>query len=159
MEVTKEKIERSESRVLLNKNTSWLSESGAWTFYITLVLLSYCTVCTFVDTGLAWTYTHLAHAVVTYYLLHWNKGSPFQEDQGKYDNLTFWEQLDDGVQYSSNRKFLTAVPVVLFILASHSTDYAHQPLALNLLAVILLVIAKLPVMHKVRVLGINGGYV
>jgi len=79
--------------------------------------------------------------------------------QGKYDNLTFWEQLDDGVQYSSNRKFLTAVPVVLFILASHSTDYAHQPLALNLLAVILLVIAKLPVMHKVRVLGINGGYV
>ena len=43
--------------------------------------------------------------------------------QGKYDGMTFWEQLDDGVQNTSNRKFLTLVPVVLFLLATHGTDY------------------------------------
>ena len=37
--------------------------------------------------------------------------------------MTFWEQLDDGVQNTSNRKFLTLVPVVLFLLATHGTDY------------------------------------
>jgi len=144
--------------VQLNKNTSWLSGEGAWAFYILLLVLAYLTVCTFVDAGLAWTYTHLAHSAVTFYFFHLSKGSPFPEDQGKYDNLTFWEQLDDGLQYSSNRKFLTVVPVVLFILASHSTDYAHQPLLLNLLAVCILVVAKLPVMHKVRIFGWNSGY-
>ena len=43
--------------------------------------------------------------------------------QGKYDGMTFWEQLDDGVQNTNNRKFLTLVPVVLFLLATHGTDY------------------------------------
>ena len=83
---------------------------------------------------------------------------PRQCLQGKYDNLTFWEQLDDGLQYSRTRKFLTAVPVVLFLLASHSADYARHHLALNLIAVLVLVIAKLPVMDRVRILGINSGY-
>mmetsp|Transcript_25928 Transcript_25928/g.65382 ORF Transcript_25928/g.65382 Transcript_25928/m.65382 type:complete len:159 (+) Transcript_25928:307-783(+) len=149
---------RAESRVMLNKNTNWLSGEGAWAFYIFLVVCAYLTVCTFVGAGLAWTYTHLAHAAVTFYFFHYSKGSPFSEDQGKYDTLTFWEQLDDGVLHTNNRKFLTAVPVLLFILASHSTDYAHQPLALNLIAVVVLVIAKLPMMHKVRIFGWNSGY-
>jgi hypothetical protein len=60
--------------------------------------------------GLAWTYVHLLHGAVTYPLLHWNKGSPVQLDQGRYDGLTFWEQLDDGVQHTATRKFFTAVP-------------------------------------------------
>ena len=60
--------------------------------------------------GLAWTYVHLLHGAVTYPLLHWNKGSPVQLDQGRYDGLTFWEQMDDGVQHTATRKFFTAVP-------------------------------------------------
>lgn len=78
-----------------------------------------------------------------------------QPSQGKYDGLTFWEQLDDGVQYTSNRKFLTLVPVVLFLLAAHGTDYRRQPLGLNLIVLLVLVVAKFPAMHKVRILGIN----
>lgn len=31
------------------------------------------------------TYVHVAHGVITYYLLHWTKGSPIQSDQGKWD--------------------------------------------------------------------------
>ena len=53
---------------------------------------------------------HLLHGAVTYPLLHWNKGSPVQLDQGRYDGLTFWEQLDDGVQHTATRKFFTALP-------------------------------------------------
>lgn len=46
------------------------------------------------DAGLAWTYVHLAHGLITYYMFHWSKGTPFvEEDQGKYDLLTFWEQV------------------------------------------------------------------
>ena len=41
--------------------------------------------------------------------------------------MTFWEQLDDGVQNTSNRKVLTLVPVVLFLLATHGTDYRWKP--------------------------------
>lgn len=79
----------------------------------------------------------------------------FLTAQGKYDSLTFWEQLDDGVQNTNTRKFLTIVPVVLFLLATHGTDYRRQPLGLNLIVLLVLVIAKFPAMHKVRIFGIN----
>jgi hypothetical protein len=50
---------------------------------------------------------------------------------------------------------LPAAQVVLFLLASHGTDFGRQPLGLNLLVLLVLVIAKLPALHKVRILGIN----
>ena len=105
---------------------------------------------------MAWTYVHLVHGVASYFLLHWFKGSPIDMDQGKYDKLTFWEQLDDGVQNTANRKFFTAVPIVLFILAIHGSDFRRQPLGLNLAVVIVLTVAKMAGMHKVRIFGINA---
>ena len=70
-------------------------------------------------------------------------------------SLTFWEQIDDGVQGTATRKFFTVVPVVLFLLASHGADFRRQPLGLNLLVVVVLTIAKMSTMHKVRIFGIN----
>lgn len=69
--------------------------------------------------------------------------------------MTFWEQIDDGVQGTATRKFFTVVPVVLFLLACHSTDFRRQPLGLNLLVVLVLVVAKMSSMHRVRIFGIN----
>lgn len=43
-----------------------------------------------------------------------------------------------------------------YLIASHTTDYQHPMLFLNTLAVIVLVVAKFPNMHKVRIFGING---
>ena len=83
------------------------------------------------------------------------QGSPIDADQGKYDKLTFWEQLDDGVQYTGTRKFFTAVPVILFLLATHGTDYQRQPLGVNLGVAIVLLVSKFPALHKVRIFGIN----
>ncbi|RXH92910.1 hypothetical protein DVH24_011934 [Malus domestica] len=93
---------------------------------------------------------------VTYHFFHWKKGTPFADDQGIYNGLTWWEQMDSGKQLTRNRKFLTVVPVVLYLIASHTTDYQHPMLFFNSLAVIVLVIAKFPNMHKVRIFGING---
>ena len=98
--------------------------------------------------------------------LHWREtekyvvcaglqGSPIDADQGKYDKLTFWEQLDDGVQYTGTRKFFTGVPIVLFVLALHGADFKSQPLLLNLGVTLVLLVAKLPALHKVRIFGIN----
>ncbi|KAF7152264.1 hypothetical protein RHSIM_Rhsim01G0175000 [Rhododendron simsii] len=50
---------------------------------------------------------------VTYHFFHWKKGTPFPDDQGIYNALTWWEQIDHGKQLTRNRKFLTVVPVVL----------------------------------------------
>lgn len=69
--------------------------------------------------------------------------------------MTFWEQIDDGIQFTATRKFFTVVPVALFLLASHTTDFRRQPLGINLLVVVILVVAKLSSMHQVRIMGIN----
>ncbi|KAE9450258.1 hypothetical protein C3L33_17831, partial [Rhododendron williamsianum] len=93
---------------------------------------------------------------VTYQCFHWKKGTPFAEDQGIYNRLTWWEQMDNGKQLTRNRKFITVVPVVLYLIASHTTDYQHPMLFFNTVAVFVLVVAKFPHMHKVRIFGINA---
>ncbi|KAF3624282.1 putative pre-mRNA-processing factor 6-like [Capsicum annuum] len=93
---------------------------------------------------------------VTYQCFHWKKGTPFADDQGIYNRLTWWEQIDSGKQLTRNRKFLTVVPVVLYLIASHTTDYQHPMLFFNTIAVFILVVAKFPHMHKVRIFGINA---
>lgn len=39
--------------------------------------------------------------------------------------------------------------------ATHGTDYRRQPLGLNLAVVLVMLVAKIPSMHKVRIFGIN----
>ncbi|PNT69223.1 ORM1-like protein 2 isoform X2 [Brachypodium distachyon] len=161
----------------LNKNTEWFMYPGVWTTYILILFFSWLLVlsvfgCT---AGMAWTVVNLFHFAITYHFFHWKKGTPFADDQGVYNTLTWWEQMDSGQQLTRNRKFLAVVPVVLqahlvhitynvnteyrsrYLIALHTTDYQHPMLSLNTLAVTVLVVAKLPNMHKVRIFGINGG--
>lgn len=72
-------------QVTTNRNTEWLNQRAAWAFYVILILVCWLVVASFTDPGMAWTYVHLGHGVITYFLLHWNKGSPIQDDQGIYD--------------------------------------------------------------------------
>uniref|UniRef100_A0A453R666 Uncharacterized protein n=1 Tax=Aegilops tauschii subsp. strangulata TaxID=200361 RepID=A0A453R666_AEGTS len=55
----------------------------------------------------------LGHFVITYHFFHWKKGTPFADDKGMYNRLTWWEQMDNGKQLTRNRKFLVVAPVVL----------------------------------------------
>ncbi|MBA0685989.1 hypothetical protein Goari_013623 [Gossypium aridum] len=75
-----------------------------------------------------------------------------------YNGLTWWEQIDNGKQLTPNIKFLTIVPVILYLIASHTIDYQHPMLFFNTIAVVVLVVAKFPNMHKVRIFGINSKY-
>ncbi|KAJ0064371.1 hypothetical protein NL108_006384, partial [Boleophthalmus pectinirostris] len=51
---------------------------------------------------------------VMYLFLHTVKGTPFETpDQGKARLLTHWEQMDNGIQFTASRKFLTISPIVL----------------------------------------------
>ncbi|KAL0016078.1 hypothetical protein SO802_003147 [Lithocarpus litseifolius] len=136
----------------LNRNTEWFTYPGVWTTYILILFFSWLIVLSVLNcsSGLAWTIVHLSHFLVTYHFFHWKKGTPFADDQGIYNRLTWWEQIDSGKQLTRNRKFLTVVPVVLYLIASHTTDYQHPMLFFNTLAVFVLVVAKFPHMHKVN---------
>ena len=132
--------------------------------------------------------TH-THTQATFWLLHWNRGSPFWEDQGEHIDQTVWEQIDNGVPWTSTRKFFIIVPILLcvpccwllshccddvclqalsttppppppptpcsFLVCSHFTDYALTPLAINGALLAILIVAKLPEMHGVRIFRIN----
>lgn len=76
-------------------------------------------------------------------------------DQGNCRRLTHWEQIDHGVQYTPTRKFLTIIPIVLFILTSHYSDYERIHFALNIVSLAFVLLPKLPAFHKVRLFGIN----
>ncbi|KAG6427222.1 hypothetical protein SASPL_111464 [Salvia splendens] len=170
----------------LNRNTEWFTYPGVWTTYILILFFSWLVVLSVTNCtpGMAWTIVNVCHFLllimlvshmmleletgvykclwrvpsnmVTYHFFHWKKGTPFGDDQGIYNGLTWWEQIDNGKQLTRNRKFLTVVPVVLYLIASHTTDYQYPMLLFNTLAVLVLVVAKFPNMHKVRIFGING---
>ena len=104
-----------------NLNVNWMDYSGAWSFYLLAVIMVW--FCFFVldgfRSGTAWTYTNMVHFLITFYLFHWKKGSPINADQGQFDDLTFWEQIDDGVHWTNTKKFLAGVPIGLCLLASN----------------------------------------
>lgn len=51
----------------------------------------------------------------TFWLLHWNRGSPVWEDQGEHIDQTVWEQIDNGVPWTPTRKFFIIVPILLYV--------------------------------------------
>jgi len=82
-------------------------------------------------------------------------GTPFETAQGEFDGLTLWEQMDNGQQFTPTKKYLTAVPIVFFLLSVHFTHYDATLFFINVLPLVIVLIAKLPAMHRVRFFGIN----
>lgn len=100
-----------------NNNVGWVGGKGVWFFYVLIVLagrglLAFLPGFPGTWAG-GWTCVHLLHAAVQFVGLHWNRGTPIQDDQGEYNDLTFWEQIDGGRPWTSNRKWLLTIPVVL----------------------------------------------
>ena len=50
-------------------------------------------------------------------MFHWVTGIPFDNElhAGAYDDLTLWEQIDDGAQYTPARKWLITAPILLYV--------------------------------------------
>ncbi|KAJ2397051.1 sphingolipid homeostasis protein orm1 [Coemansia sp. RSA 2531] len=77
-------------------------------------------------------------------MFHGIIGTPFEVNQGAYDNLTLWEQMDNGEQYTPTKN-------------THYTYYDVPTFIINFTAVLIVLIAKLPAFHRVRFFGINMG--
>ena len=84
----------------------------------------------------------------SYLMFHWVRGVPFEFNAGAYDNLNMWEQIDNGDQYTPAKKFLLSVPIVLFLLSTHYTHYDLTYFTINFLAVLAVVIPKLPFVSR-----------
>lgn len=98
----------------------------------------------------------LVYLQAMFIFLHLIKGTPWETgDQGVVRYLTHWEQIDDGAQFTATRKFLTIFPTVMFMLTSFYTKYDSFHFCINLTTMILVVVPKLPMFHKVRIFGIN----
>ena len=50
-------------------------------------------------------------------MFHWVTGIPFQSELhgGAYDDLTLWEQIDEGAHYTPAKKWLFCVPILLCV--------------------------------------------
>ncbi|KAF4520679.1 hypothetical protein B566_EDAN006355 [Ephemera danica] len=141
-----------------NPNTNWLDSRGLWLSYgmgvliLHLVLLSIPVL----SVPVAWTLTNLIHNTVHFILLHVVKGAPWiPQDQGKCRELTHWEQIDNGLQFTTSRKFLTCVPILLFLLTSFYTKNNNVHFIVNIVSLIVVTLPKLPQFHRVRLFGIN----
>lgn len=50
-------------------------------------------------------------------MFHYVTGTPFgsQDHSGAYDDLTMWEQIDEGAQYTPAKKWLVCMPIALYV--------------------------------------------
>lgn len=92
----------------------------------------------------SWTLTNITYMFGSYIMFHYVRGVPFEFNGGAFDNLNMWEQIDDGAQYTPAKKFLLSVPIVLFLLSTHYTHYDLAYFIINFLALLAVVIPKLP---------------
>lgn len=90
-------------------------------------------------------------------MFHHVTGTPFESNAGVYDQLTLWEQIDEGAQYTPAKKWLTSLPIGLFLISTHYTKYNLGLFALNFGATVFVLCPKLPILHRLRfVFGSNG---
>ena len=126
--------------------TVFVSFSGAWTIHIVLIaaLKILYDIIPGVSQETSWTLTNMTYMFGSYIMFHYVRGVPFEFNSGAFDNLNMWEQIDNGAQYTPTKKFLLSVPIVLFLLSTHYTHYDLTYFIINFLAVLAVVIPKLP---------------
>lgn len=119
---------------------------GAWTIHMVIIacLKIFFDILPGVSQETSWTLTNISYMFGSYLMFHWVRGVPFEFNAGAYDNLNMWEQIDNGDQYTPAKKFLLSVPIVLFLLSTHYTHYDFAYFTINFLAVLGVVIPKLP---------------
>lgn len=131
------------SNCMNNTNDLFL---GAWTIHLVIIaaLKIFYDIIPGVSQETSWTLTNISYMFGSYLMFHWVRGVPFEFNSGAYDNLNMWEQIDNGDQYTPAKKFLLSVPIVLFLLSTHYTHYDLTYFTINFLAVLGVVIPKLP---------------
>jgi hypothetical protein len=126
--------------------------TGAWTIHLVLIvcLKIVYDIIPGVSQETSWTLTNITYMFGSYIMFHYVRGVPFEFNGGAFDNLNMWEQIDDGAQYTPAKKFLLSVPIVLFLLSTHYTHYDLAYFIINFLAVLGVIIPKLPFVRLIR---------
>lgn len=125
---------------------TWNCNVGAWTIHFVLIacIKIFCDIIPGVSQETSWTLTNMTYMIGSYIMFHYVRGVPFEFNSGAFDNLNMWEQIDNGAQYTPTKKFLLGVPIGLFLLSTHYTHYDLAYFIINFLAVLAVVIPKLP---------------
>ncbi|PVH21607.1 serine hydroxymethyltransferase, cytosolic [Candidozyma haemuli] len=91
-----------------NLNADWVHYKGAWIIHIVLIIFVklFYDFITVLDNDWKWALTNVTYNIGSYIMFHQVKGTPFEFNSGAYDNLTMWEQIDNGDQYTPTKKFL-----------------------------------------------------
>lgn len=136
-----------------NLNADWVNYKGAWVIHIVLIIFLklFFDFITTLDNDWRWTMTIVTYNIGSYIMFHQVKGVPFEFNSGAYDNLTMWEQIDNGDQYTPTKKFLMIVPIALFLVSTHYTYYNFYLFTLSGLSCLCVVIPKLAISHRLRV--------
>ena len=109
----------------------------------------------FISSDYSWTLTNLSYNALTFWVLHLQRGVPYEFNQGAYDHLTLWEQIDSEAQFTPTKKHLTITPIILFLISTHYSNFTIPLFCVNIVSLIVVLVGKIPSMHKVRLLGIN----
>ncbi|EJD01548.1 Orm1 type endoplasmic reticulum protein [Fomitiporia mediterranea MF3/22] len=154
-----EKVQDTQEQMLdqsmyVNVNVEWVNRKGAWAMHPLLSLLGKAMIDSIpgMTPQISWTSVNLLYNALTYLMFHGVTGIPFQSElhSGAYDDLTLWEQIDDGAQYTPAKKWLFCFPIAVFLLSTHYTHYDPWIFAINLTALIFNLLPKLPMFHRKR---------
>ena len=102
-----------------------LTYAGAWAIHFVLIFFGKILfdIIPGMSQEASWTLVNLSYVAGSYLMFHYVRGVPFDFNSGAYDNLNMWEQIDNGDQYTPAKKFLLSVPIVLFLVSTHYTQY------------------------------------
>ena len=131
-------------------DTDQRQKIGAWLIHPLLILfvhLFFHLLPIPLSQEMIWTLTNISYMCGHFLMFHYVRGVPFDFNSGAYDNLNMWEQIDNGDQYTPAKKFLLAVPIVLFLISTHYTRYGGFHFAINLCATAMVVLPKLPIVR------------
>eukprot|EP01041_Mallomonas_annulata_P000317 gene317-576_t len=143
---------------IVNKNVEWMNSPFTSVSYVLSILTCWgiLHISQFFSPADCWTYTNIIHGAITFILLHWIKGCPDDSTQGIFNGDTVYEQMDGGIPWTRNKKFLMLIPTLLTWMACHAANYEPAYLLVNLSIFFVIIIAKIPSMHHVRIFGINS---
>ncbi|KDN44872.1 ORMDL-domain-containing protein [Tilletiaria anomala UBC 951] len=151
------KVEETTEQLLdqsagFNANADWVNYKGAWVIHVVLILLAkiLLDVIPGMHQDMSWTLVNVGYMGISYIMFHYVTGTPFDSNSGAYDDLTLWEQIDDGAQYTPAKKWLTSVPIGLFLISTHYTRYNPWLFSLNFFVTLFVLFPKLPILHRLR---------
>lgn len=139
----------------VNENANWVNAPGAWLIHPVIILLGKVLVDAIpnMTSSYSWTIVNLGYVMASYTMFHSVTGVPFESSQpsgGAYDDLTLWEQIDAGAQYTPAKKWLTSVPILLFLISTHYVKYDPRLFFINFAACVFVLFPKLPALHRLR---------